>query len=443
MNGWTPVQGIDAGELQGNILPGFNTNYQVFVSLTTTDPSSLPAAAAWAASLAPQMTTSRDVATERTAADSPAKSAVTAPWLAVAISARLLTAQHPDLVLADELLTAGMAQTATGLGDPRNGDDWKVGSTSKPVDVLLILAANDSAVAEKRADELADEAATHHLECTYRELGSRLPGLREHFGFRDGLSQPTVVGWDANGDVWPGEFIFGYPRVDGGPPTVGAFGPDADLLTHGGSLLSFRRLAQDVEAFQAFCSQQTGQLSGQLPGLDADRLAALIVGRWPSGAPVDASSTGGDPGLPINPNDFTFVDDGDGIHCPLGAHIRKVNPRKGKRDVTVVPRILRRGIPFGRPLPTSDERGLLFVAYQTSLVDQFRRLVASWMNDPTLPSGDQSGQDLVVGQGNSRRLYLRRADGEIVTVIAGANRWVTATGGSYLFAPSRRGLAAL
>lgn len=443
MSGWTPEQGINVDELQGNILPGFNTNYQVFISLTVTDPGNLLAAASWVASLAPQLTTGRDVITERVAADSPDESATMAPWLAVALSARLLTARYPDLVVGDKLLTAGMAQTAIGLGDPHNGDNWKVGSTSKPVDILLIIAANDSTVAENRADQLVNEATAHHLQCAYRELAARLPGMREHFGFRDGLSQPTVAGWNANGDVWPGEFIFGYPRVDDGPPIAGAFGPHADLLTHDGSLLSFRRLTQDVEAFRTFCVQQAGQLSDQLQGLDADRLAALIVGRWPSGAPVDASRPGGDPGMPVDPNNFTFADDNDGVHCPLGSHIRKVNPREGKRDVAIVPRILRRGIPFGRPLPTADERGLLFVAYQTSLLDQFCRLVASWMNDPTLPSGDHSGQDLLVGQGNPRRQLLRRADGGFVTVIAGSNRWVTPTGGSYLFAPSRRALAAL
>ena len=84
-----------------------------------------------------------------------------------------------------------------------------------------------------------------------------------------------------------------------------------------------------------------------------------------------------------------FQDDPDALSCPFGAHIRKVNPRKGPKDVVDVPRVLRRGIPFGptfEKAPDTNDRGLAFIAFQTSVKSQFEFVSQHWMNSALNPA---------------------------------------------------------
>ena len=117
-------------------------------------------------------------------------------------------------------------------------------------------------------------------------------------------------------------------------------------------------------------------------GQTASTLAAKLVGRWPSGAPIARSPHADDVALGKNDfanNHFAFQNastpiplknapphvpdtfaqaaaDLDGLTCPHAAHIRKVNPRDLGTDTggthdTLTRRILRRGIPYGDPMP--------------------------------------------------------------------------------------------
>lgn len=135
-------------------------------------------------------------------------------------------------------------------------------------------------------------------------------------------------------------------------------------------------------------------------GLTAAQLAAKIVGRWPSGAPMERV-----PGLPHdldpsiedpsgrcpfvhennNINKFDFPDDPDGLRVPRGAHIRKLNPSAhvlADGDTSARHRMVRRGItygpeftpgesPYGQVVPDTQDRGLLFINYQSSIVRTF------------------------------------------------------------------------
>jgi hypothetical protein len=84
---------------------------------------------------------------------------------------------------------------------------------------------------------------------------------------------------------------------------------------------------------------------------------------------------------------------------------------------------------------------LFFVSFQTSIVDTFEFITAKWMNAPTKPA-PAAGHDLLVGRSNAeRRLTLKTRCGPI-PVADGNEEWITPTGGAYLFAPSRSGLAA-
>jgi Dyp-type peroxidase family len=333
------------------------------------------------------------------------------------------------------------------------------------------------------------------------------PSGHEHFGFRDGISQPGVRGQlsDSPADwltlrpaakpgastdfeyaqpgqvlVWPGEFVFGYEKQSSGAARLSVKGrklgpappaaPDPSAIAPwwatNGSYLVFRRLQQDVAAFRSFVSNAAAQASSDLGKEEtADRMVALLVGRWPSGAPVvlspltDEQQLGGDDN---RNNDFDLSDDGDGTVCPLAAHIRKVNPRnvdtdQGSPSHTIVRRLLRRGIPYGPPLPASVgpdgvDRGLLFLSYQTDIEKQFMFLASGWANDANAPVAAVSaavagqevgdGYDMIIGQaateGRSRFCVIHEnlRTSRIVTTGTSPAEWVVPTGGGFFFSPA-------
>lgn len=207
----------------------------------------------------------------------------------------------------------------------------------------------------------------------------------------------------------------------------------------------------------------------------------MLVGRWPSGAPVmrtpgaDSAALASD--LWAN-NHFIFNDNtrpsllrpipgyaGDtfpqasqdmlGSICPHFAHIRKTNPRDsatdlGKPDDSMLRMILRRGIPFGppvvgvkRPSPRllKQERGLMFISYGSTIEDQFEFLTRRWSNSPIQP--DFGGHDPVMGQRDQRGDRTRFID---FPTPAGPrrihikNEWVIPTGGGYFFSPPIRAI---
>src|SRR5439155_7345047 len=171
------------------------------------------------------------------------------------------------------------------------------------------------------------------------------------------------------------------PRSLGSQP--GAVAPS---WAANGSFLVFRRLRQDVPGFYAFINNNASVIAR--PDLSPQRLAAMLVGRWPSGAPVMRTPLQDDPKAVAKSvvNSFAYGDenvplglpnDSEGVICPVAAHIRKVNPRDGDTNLgfasaTLTVRILRRGIPYGQPFDPSVteehpiDRGLLFLSYQSS-----------------------------------------------------------------------------
>lgn len=278
----------------------------------------------------------------------------------------------------------------------------------------------------------------------------RPPYRMEHFGFRDGISQPFVDmnlgdpppggGTPSRNRTWtpvaPGEIYLSERDEDGNAHHL----PVHDLLRDGSTFVVFRKLEQDVSAFRAYlASQRPNDRAAQ------DKLAAQFVGRWPNGTPLivapDAPmDLGHDPGGLLN--DFRYAtDDPQGRRCPLASHIRRSNPRDigGTNDVRRH-RILRRGMAYGGPLLPMDspgdgrKRGLLFIAANSRLDLQFEVIQADWIN---------KGE--ILGQAGLNRCPLTGAnlgrptdsflESGAVAPVTRLPSFVITRGGDYFFAP--------
>jgi Dyp-type peroxidase family len=517
-----PVEPVlDVDEIQGNVLPGFGSRYQALLGLKLNE-GQIGEARSWLARLIPSLATLSQVNTLRNLRRSLLRRRAalpegpSAPWINLALSIDGLRLLTPDAdAIRDTSFKKGMAAVSGSLGDPRLPEQeghrsrWKVGGTPETTpDVLLILGAGDACQLRNLADGLRGSLAgvpASGLRVVYDQEGFVLDGEREHFGFRDGISQvgprgrlsdlplhfltrryldpadPRTLTHGKPGQplVWPGQFVFGYPAQqddEGAPGPLADGGPE---WMRNGSFLVFRRLRQDVAAFRAFLREQAAELvrNPAFAEMTEARLAALLVGRWPSGAPLLRSPERDDPALVEDSfalNHFQYnapadpvavlaeagappllVDgapaDPRGYLCPRFAHIRKVNPRDlptdqgGAFDQTLTFQVLRRGIPWGAPFPLEEgaadpaggDRGLLFLCYQTSIRGQFEVLNSRWMNRQNGPQ--DGGHDLLVGQNHAapaaqRGALLRTPQGEApLQTIAD---WVIPTGGGYFFAPS-------
>jgi Dyp-type peroxidase family len=233
--------------------------------------------------------------------------------------------------------------------------------------------------------------------------------------------------------------------------------PAGPSWARNGSFLVYRRLKQDVTAFHDFLAHASNVLrdSGFDQTLTTDRLGALLVGRWASGWPVArgpyTDHGANQPGenhfrfseattavLPNDPYPLNLADPHGNV-CPFAAHIRKVQPRDDGTDIGPMERtfqklILRRGITFGPELhhsPQSD-RGLLFVSYQTSIVDQFEFLMNDWVNDPDKPHA-RGGVDPIISTARNSTIGL--SDGGVPYPLTVPGGWVVTTGGEYMIAP--------
>jgi len=278
----------------------------------------------------------------------------------------------------------------------------------------------------------------------------RAPYRMEHFGFRDGISQPFVDmsladplpggGTPSRNRTWTpvahGEIYLSEPDEDGNTHDL----PVHPLLRDGSTFLVFRKLEQDVATFRAFlASQRPHDREAQ------DKLAAQFLGRWPNGTPLVVAphapqDLGSDPDGLLN--DFRYAaDDPKGSRCPLGAHIRRTNPRDigGTNDVRRH-RILRRGMAYGGSLLPMDssgdghKRGLLFIAANSRLDLQFEVIQADWIN-----------RGEILGQAGLNRCPLTGAnlgkpadsflESGAVTPVTGLPPFVITRGGDYFFAP--------
>jgi Dyp-type peroxidase family len=364
--------GVDLSNVQGNIVPGFNKDYQAFVLVAFPSRS---AARLWVRTIRSEIASAADVFAFKEAYKvvsrlqaANRRAAITARWVNLALSWRGL-----------EVLLGSAEVTSMPSVFHTNQVPFCNGPAGGLVHAWLQLAADCAADLDA---ELARQRATFEC-CGVRELrvfrGHALEGQVEHFGFKDGVSSIAIEGVprsaSSNGaspteaPLAAGEFFFG--ERDGlGRRTLP--GPE---WTRGGTFVAFMQLEQDVRAFRAAIESSAARLR-----LPYAQMAARLVGRSEDGTEVRPS--------------------------PRLSHIARARPQW----VAGVARhrIIRRGIPYGEPLARADaqdgaadrhdgERGLLFVAYQADLVRQFEQVWRVWLNGADFP-GPGGQRDGLVGQ---------------------------------------------
>jgi len=361
--------------------------------------------------------------------------------------------------------------TIEALNDPPRSV-WLKKFIADRIDGVFLITGPDQSSVMFHSNELLRLLGAS-IKVVYSEIGNVRPGAErghEHFGFLDGVSQPGIRGLTRPSKpisrpdqglpgqdlVWPGEFVFGYsgqhpehPTKEGPPP------PMAAPWLRNGSYMVFRRLEQKVPEFRKFVAEQAARL-----GMDRETLAARMIGRWKSGAPLELTPLRDDPGLGGDEkrnNDFEFGDDPSQRKCPYAAHIRKAYPRDDTASEAEVQRhrIMRAGIPFGPEvapgeMTTRHSRGLMFVCYETSIQRQFEFIQGRYANNPEFvtgkrrPSGEMvtPGFDPIIGQAlgsGARQMdepYPNYPGGSRRTTLVVPEQFVKLTAAAYFFMPS-------
>lgn len=371
------------------------------------------------------------------------------------------------------------------LGDRDENDptNWLWGGANNLVDALLLIYAKDEQVLDSQVQQKGQQLAAAGFSQVAVLRAGRRPDTREHFGFNDGIGQPVMEGTGNKQrqldrtnhatELPAGEFLMGFKNVydvTADSPVVDASddlhdilldvpadstslhaGPKMRDLGRNGTYLVFRQLAQDVAKFCNFLDHATCDSNANSDPWAQERLAAKMVGRWKSGAPLVLSPKCDDRDL-ASENNFGYLgEDPNGFRCPIGSHIRRSNPRDslGPDGATAVHsakrhRILRRGRSYGPRakdlrVPDGIDRGLIFICLNTDIERQFEFVQQTWINNPVF--GGLTGEvDPLIGNLPKGDCIFTVQGEPLRTRIHGLSRFVIVKGGAYFFLPSIRAL---
>jgi deferrochelatase/peroxidase EfeB len=388
-----------------------------------------------------------------------------------------------------------------GMNAPSN---WEWGGPGREPHLLVLLYALPGGLARWQAS-VQDETWTRAFSALASLSTSDMGGV-EPFGFRDGISQPKID-WAGERQATPdaqtaygnlvalGEFVLGYPNeygqytdrplLDPAADPQASLPPAPDLpemrdLGRNGTYLVLRDLRQDVRGFWQYLDKQAGG-SAEL----RQRLGAAMVGREISGAPLLPAAAPPIAGIDSKPNDpanrFTFDGDAAGARCPLGAHIRRANPRNadlpggvtgfvmrvlrvlgfgitGLRSDLVAAvrfhRILRCGREYGtfltqddalRPAATEEDRGLRFICLNANITRQFEFVQNAWLAR-TKFDGLTGESDPLLGNREPipgcpvTDAFSIPQPGSVTKRLTKLPQFVTVRGGAYFFLPGIRAL---
>lgn len=372
-----------------------------------------------------------------------------------------------------EGITAEHRTRLLGDTDTSAPETWRWGGPgNEQVHMLLMVFGKDQQTALAYYDRLQQRFARGFKELTQLD-GQTLPMNKEHFGFRDGISQPIIKGSGKKGPendyINAGEFLMGYKNeynVYPDTPVLAeeqgetfilpfdAAGTGKKDLGRNGSYMVMRQLQQDVTAYWNFMNDKTKNEDGSVNAEESVKLAAKMMGRWPSGAPV-VKFPDKDPGGISNDDYFTYADiDKQGLKCPYGSHLRRTNPRDNFEDngpeeslkLTRRHRIMRRARLYGDPYEGSPvnyspqgEVGLIFTCFNTDISRQYEFIQYTWANYPKFGQL-YNDPDPVCGvrkspaPGTEQNFTIQSEP--INKCITGLQRFVTVRGGAYFFFPS-------
>jgi deferrochelatase/peroxidase EfeB len=390
---------------------------------------------------------------------------------------------------------AGDPNRAYRLGDVGESapDRWDWGSGNRVPHVAVLLYALPGNLEVFQQGIEAQCAAG--FEVLYRLPTANMGGV-EPFGFADGLSQPELD-WQRmipaadqeqlsyRNASCLGEFILGYPNeyglytprplLDAGRDPAGSLpraeeSPDKVDMGRNGTYLVIRQLRQDVRGFWRAIDERARGAAAE-----RERLASLMVGRTLGGDPVVLGAVAG-----AGPdNAFTYEADPEGHRCPIGAHIRRANPRNADLPpggIGVVSwlirtlgfnssaraldlaastrfhRLLRRGREYGVRLTPAEalsapaaQSGIHFICLNANIQRQFEFVQGAWLMSTKFNGLHEESDPLLgnrlPGAGGTRCDYfsMPQAEGPAQR-LEGLPQFVTVSGGAYFFLPGIRAL---
>lgn len=399
---------INEQNIQGAIFPGFNTVFQVVLGIKF---SSNDDRKHFLKNIIPSVTSAshvRDIRKKINQSSSDSLSLEGIFFLNVSVNNNCLKQllSTDDKLFNCESFDAGFDRY---IGD-LSTKEYQLSTC----DFLLIVGGNSKKNINENIVRILENSVSIE-NIFFSGLGNQLKSNDgnnyEHFGNRDGITQPWIIGADdvqsyisgreqsKNSDfnslhknvIWPGEIIFGYPKSsEHNNLTPGDIVEKGNLFAKDGSFLVFLQLQQHVEVYNKFmndtCEQLKKSKTSVFRNLTPEKLASLLIGRDKTGNVVYA----------IEDQQSETTSNTNYISCPFGSHTAKSYPGNylPGRDGHLH-RILRRGIPYGDKFSNSNEKGLYFMCYQTSIRQQFEHILFNCILNKDFPFKD-SGVDFLL-----------------------------------------------
>jgi deferrochelatase/peroxidase EfeB len=469
---------LDLADIQGFILRGYRMPMVRHFLVSVGDPSYarklLGQFVSGNESAAPQITTAEDwhVGFAPGPGDNPADSPRRKPDYCLNIGitwAGMVALEIKDRVPAISFksfpaFAAGAAERAKLVGDtgPSAPENW-IGAFGKGRDHLLVtlhaLSPDALTSYSERLSALFAEGGAFRE--TWRQDGVALmemtdgrpvPTSKVHFGYTDGISMTTIHGGperyppDHQQPCEPWLFVL---REDSENYVV----PEPRELGLNGSFACFKMIMTDVVGFEKF-------LQSNKDKIDPELLAAKICGRWRNGIPLALSPDTDSPpgGIPLEElNNYDYVNadgsgDPKGLRCPVGAHMRRINPRGQPVTGQSHPggsnnthRLIRRGMPYGPvydPAKPYDgiERGLLGYFINATLENQYEFVLSQWVNDSAFAGSvrlNPKSKDPMIGtQDPTESIFVIPREGAPPITVTGLSTFITTKAAAYCFLPS-------